>query len=201
MFPDKPRRRVHGHHDRRMDGLHDLVVRAPGASVLDIGMNRGLNAYEMMDAGARLVHGMELDPHCVDFARTLFVELDPVSCQSQFEVGDLTQGISCLAPLGYGGSGWDIVLMIAVYHKLKRPPSKAYADLGASHMSPEDLSQLMTDIGRRTNKYFGFRGDRGELVDLPQIDQDMERAGLERIATNAISELGPTAIYRRARLV
>lgn len=194
MFLDKPKKRVHGFHNQRMDGLHDLVVRAPGASVIDLGMNRGVNAREMMDAGARIVHGIELDPYCVDFVRTLFVEEDVETCRWQFEQADLTKGISCLAP--FGNAGWDIVLLIGVYHKIKRAPSKPYADLGATKMSHEDLSELMTGLGRRTLKYFGFRGD---LHDMPQIDQDMEKAGLIRIATSEISALGPTAIYKRMR--
>ena len=175
-----------------MDGLHDLVVRAPGMSVIDIGMNRGLNAYEMMDAGARLVHGCDLAPDCVTFAREMFADLDPFTCQSQFEVVDLTKGITAFAP--FGDAGWDIVLFIGVYHKLKRAPSKPYLDLGATPMSAEELSQLMTDLGRRTNRYLGFRGD---LHDIPQIDDDLHKAGLRRVALSEISALGPTAIYRR----
>ena len=39
-------RRVAGWHDIRMDGMTDLVCRAKGASVLDIGCNRGLVSFE-----------------------------------------------------------------------------------------------------------------------------------------------------------
>lgn len=189
---EKPRRRVHGHHDRRMDGLHDLVARAPGMSVLDVGMNRGANLFEMMDAGARLVNGMELDHICVDFARTLWADLDETECRWQFEVGDLTKGISCLDPFGPGN--WDIVLMIGVYHKIKRLPSSPYRDLGATPMDQNQLNDLIRSLGRRADKYLAFRVGPEEHE---HFDPVLAEVGMRKIAVSEISKLGPTVIYRR----
>jgi hypothetical protein len=104
----------------------------------------------------------------------------------------LTQGPSCLAPFGDGN--YDIVLLLGTYHKIKRPPSPAYHKMGARGMNAQELSELMQHLGRRTLRYFGFRGD---MVDLPQIDTDLTAAGLQRVHTSEISELGPTAIWRR----
>lgn len=185
-----PGRRVVRLHDQLMDGLADLLTRAPGSSVIDLGMNRGLVGYTMAWYGARLVHGIELAPDGVQAARAMFADL--VEVQSQFEVGDLTRGPECLAP--FGGAGWDIVLMLGVYHKIKRVPSKPYKELGARGMNAEELSELMTALGRRALKYFAFRGDIG---DFEQVDKDLGKAGLRRIHTSEISVLGPSGIWRR----
>ena len=114
------------------------------------------------------------------------------TCNRSFEIGDLTQGAACFKPFGEGG--YDIMLLVGVYHKIKRPPSKPYADLGAKAMSAEALSEFMTFIGRRTLRYLGARVG---LEDIPQLESDFGKAGLRLIMTSGISELGPTAIWRR----
>jgi hypothetical protein len=45
-------RRVQGNHDLRLDGVSDILHRAHGASVFDIGCNRGLAGYEFAGNGA-----------------------------------------------------------------------------------------------------------------------------------------------------
>jgi SAM-dependent methyltransferase len=187
-----PQRRVQGSHDNRLDGLFDLVLRARGCSVLDLGCNRGHVLFEMAANGARLVHGLELAPDAIELARAWFTEVDVAS---QFEVGDLTRGPSALEPFGDGN--YDIILKLATYHKIKRPPSKPYADLGARAMSQEELSDLMRHLGHRTTKFFGFRADRGNLRDIAQLDSDLGSAGLRRVHLSDLSDLGPTAIWRR----
>lgn len=56
---NKLMRRVAGYHDIRLDGMLDLVIRARGASVMDVGCNRGLVGFEMANNGATLVHGCD----------------------------------------------------------------------------------------------------------------------------------------------
>src|SRR5262249_4948832 len=129
-----PGRRVVGKHSVRLNGLTDLLFHAPGASVLDVGCNRGIQLYEMYLNGARLVQGVDLAPDAIEAARAIFA--DEVGVQAQFEVGDLTRGAAALAPFGDGA--YDIVMMIATYHKLARAPSKAYAELGAHGMTADD---------------------------------------------------------------
>ena len=62
-------RRVAGYHDIRLDGILDLTIRAKGASVLDVGCNRGLVAFEMANNGARVVHGCDNYAPGVETAR------------------------------------------------------------------------------------------------------------------------------------
>lgn len=179
-------RRVAGYHDLRLDGMLDLVIRARGASVMDIGCNRGLVGFEMANNGAKLVHGVDNYPEGIETARHLFADLRNV--ESQFEVSDLSKGVPSLTQ--FGTTHYDIVLMLATYHKLNRV------------MDPNLLSDLVRHMGRRTNQYFGWRGtsekaneNEGEMAAL---DKDLKHAGLKRIHTSYISlTLGIAAIWAR----
>jgi len=179
-------RRVAGYHDIRMDGMLDLVLRARDAAVLDIGCNRGLVGFEMANNGAKLVHGVDNYEDGITTARHLFADLR--NCISRFEVVDLTAGPLSLRR--FEPQSYDITLMLATYHKLKRV------------MEPKPLSELMQYIGRRTTKFFGWRGtsdkpheNEGEIF---QLDRDFKAIGMKRIHTSYISEtLGVACIWSR----
>lgn len=180
-------RRVAGYHDIRMDGMTDLVCRANGASVLDIGCNRGLVGFEFANNGASIVHGCDNYEPGIKFARELFIDLRAV--QSKFEVVDLAAGKGAMVS-AFADAKYDIVLCLATYHKLKRvvPAGK--------------LSALINDFGDRTLKYFGWRGTSEKSVEneeeMAQLDRDLKDCGLKRIHTSCISEtLGLCAIWRR----
>src|SRR4051812_43198712 len=109
-------RRVVGHHSYRFDGLTDLLVRARGMSVLDVGCNRGQMCHELMINGARLLHGCDNDPESIRTARNWFADFREV--RTQFEVVDLSKGAKEMAVFKSGG--YDLVLLHAVLHKLRR---------------------------------------------------------------------------------
>lgn len=166
--------------------MTDLVVRARGASVLDVGCNRGLVGFEMANNGAVLVHGCDSYELGVLTAKELFADLRSV--QSKFEVVDLTDGPAALLP--FGDQRYDIVLLLATYHKLKRM------------VSPEAMSELVRHLGDRTIKFFAWRAtstDRNKnRKEMKAIDADLLPVGLHRIHTSAISEeLGLCAIWAR----
>jgi SAM-dependent methyltransferase len=170
-----------GSHDVRFDGLSDLLLRAHGCSVIDVGCNRGHVAYDFAINGARLVHGCDIDAASMQAARIWFSELPYV--ESQFEVVDPTGGPSSLDV--FGPDGYDIVLFIGVYHKLKRL------------MTLDALSALMCELGNRSLTYFGWNGYR---EDLQQIDKDLLGCGLNRIHTSELTRPGrPAAIWRRPK--
>lgn len=179
-------RRVAGYHDIRMDGMLELVIRAKGASVMDIGCNRGLVGFEMANNGARLVHGCDNFVEGIDTARQIFADLRNV--ESLFEVVDLTKGPAALKP--FKQTRYDIVLMLATYHKLKRV------------MKPEALANLMRFFGEHTIRFFGWRGtsekvneNEGEIHDLDKVFRE---CGLKRVHTSYISQaLGVAAIWAR----
>ena len=172
-----PSRRVVGLHDIRFDGLSDLLLRARGSSVIDVGCNRAHVAYDFAQNGARLVHGCDIDAISIQCAKIWFSELP--HCQSQFEVVDLEKGPSVLDVFGPGG--YDIVLFIGVVHKLKRV------------MDPKLLSQLIQNLAERSLVYFGWNG---YVEDLKFMDQNLP--GLTRVHTSELGLPGrPSAIWKR----
>lgn len=179
-------RRVRGYHDLRLDGMTDLFGRLRGASVLDVGCNRGLVALECAANGAKIVHGVDNYDVGVLVARELFADL--ASVESRFEQVDLTEGPKALAVLG--GRSYDLVLLLATYHKLKRA------------MPADQLSALMVRLGQLTGRWFAWRGtsDKPDENDaeMRQLDLDLGSAGLSRIHTSYLSEeLGVCAIWGR----
>lgn len=174
-----PVRRVAGVHDVRFSGLSDLLLFANGSSVIDIGMNRGHVAYDFYLNRARVVHGCDIDGASVQVARHWFSELPHV--QSQFEVVDLEKGPKSLDP--FGPEGYDIVLFIGVYHKLKRV------------MAPDDLSNLVFHIGTRAIKFLGWNG---YAEDVPAMDKALEQSKLTRLHTSELELSGRVAaIWKR----
>lgn len=175
-------RRVQGYHDLRLDGIGDLIHRARGATVFDIGCNRGLAGFEFAVNGAKRVMGCDIYEDGIIVCRHLFCDLRAV--QHRFEVIDLTGGEPAIRAV-FGKDTdlkHDIVLMLATYHKLKRI------------MSEKALSALMQFFGRSTAKYFGWRGYEDEIK---LIDRDLGAAGLVRIQTSMISDIQPAAIWQR----
>lgn len=186
MSENKLMRRVQGYHDLRMDGMLDLVIRAKDKAVMDIGCNRGLVGFEFANNGARLVHGCDNYAEGIATARHIFCDLR--NCESRFEVTDLTKGPSALAP--FGDQKYDITVMLATYHKLKRAMPIAV------------LSDLMVHLGRRTTQYFAWRATGEDPADneveFGQVNKDMGAVGMRMIHRSYISQqLGVAAIWGR----
>lgn len=163
--------------ENRLDGLSDLLSRTSGASVLDIGCNRGFVAFEFAQNGARVVHGCDRDERVVTIARELLIDFPKVS--SRFEVVDLIGGVGTVKIFE---PRYDIVLMLRVTHKLGRA------------MSQDKLIELVKGLGAKTEKFFGWRGDP---LTLPWMDQALGASGLKRVHLSQISELGTAAIWAR----
>jgi SAM-dependent methyltransferase len=179
-------RRVRGYHDLRMDGMHDLVMRAKGKSVFDIGCNRGQAGYDFAVNGAAKVPGCDIYEAGILTAREWFADLRSV--EAQFEVCDLTKGPPALKR--FNGNSYDITLCLATYHKLKRV------------MEPADLTELVKHFGRWTKAYFAWRGTSEKAnendKEIAALDRDLGAVGLARIHTSYISdELGVAAIWKK----
>lgn len=175
-------RRVQGFHDLRLDGMSDLLHRAQGASVFDIGCNRGHAGFEFAGNGATRVMGCDIYADGVVAARHLFCDLRAV--RHRFEVCDLTGGEAAMRTAFAKDADLkhDFVLMLATYHKLKRIMPKG------------ELSALMRFFGSRTAKYFAWRGYEDEI---PQLDKDFGAQGLVRIHTSLMSDIQPCAVWAR----
>ncbi len=172
-------RRVTGYHDMRLDGMSDLLMRARGLSVLDVGCNRGMVGFEFASNGAAIVHGCDIWDHGINVAREVFADIRTV--KAQFEVVDLSRGIVALEP--FGGQRYDVILFLAIFLKLSRV------------MKMADLGVLIEHLGKRCNRYFAWRGAEDTLGFM---DDRLRSAGLRRRHTSMLSEeMGPCAVWVR----
>lgn len=172
-------RRVTGYHDIRMDGMCDLLMRARGLSVLDVGCNRGMVGFEFANNGAAVVHGCDIWDKGIDISREVFADIRNV--QSRHEVVDLSKGPASLDIFGQKQK-WDVILFLAIYLKLSRV------------MTQDALLDLVQHLGSRCNRYFAWRGAEDTL---PVMDQALGKAGLRRQHFSKLSEMGPCAVWER----
>ena len=181
---NKLQRRVAGHHNLRLDGVGDILTRARDASVFDIGCSLGQVSHDFVLNGATKVHGCDIDPLCVHVAKHWFHNFRAVD--SKFEVVDLRKGPSALD--GFD-KRYDIVVMLATYHKLRRV------------MEEPLLFSLMENIAGRVEKYFVWRGTSEKAHEneheISLLDRNFGET-LKRIHTSQLSlQLGAAAIWKR----
>ncbi|MER9253559.1 class I SAM-dependent methyltransferase [Mesorhizobium sp. M0598] len=105
-------KRFKGTWDDRLDGLFSAEVDYAGKSILDVGCNMGVVAYEISKLGPSSIHGIDiLKPH-IETAKMIFLGC-PV--QSRFDCLDLGSRKlqNVLQPQ------YDIVMLLAVYHHMQ----------------------------------------------------------------------------------
>ncbi len=156
---------------QQIKGLKDLRERVPGKTVLDVGAAEGLISTYLFDQGAAAVHGLELRPDFVEAA----IEMRGDRAVT-FEVADAND----YEPV----REYDIVIMLAVLHKLRDPTAacKRFA-AAARHMvvlrlppkgaptiidersnsEKHDIGRAMADSGFQL-KNAGFIGPRDEWM-------------------------------------
>src|SRR5262245_37848958 len=108
------------HSGFRLDGLGDLLARMRGASVFDLGANRGHVSLDCMAYGATTLHGVELNKDRCRVCNENFADYRHV--KARFEPVDLTGGPRAIKQ-AFGSdylAEYDFILMLAVYHKLHR---------------------------------------------------------------------------------
>lgn len=175
-----PVRRVVGIHEIRFDGLSDLLLRAHGASVFDVGCNRGHLGWDFACNGASVVHGCDIYGPGIACARAWFAEHPHI--ENKFEAVNLEEGAAGVNK-AFGNSRYDIVLFMGTTHKLKRV------------MEQKALSDLVRHLAQRSIRYFAWAGYR---EDLKQIDEDAKAVGLVHVHTSELAKRGqPAAIWVR----
>ncbi len=174
-------------HDMRLDGMRDILHRAQGRSVMDIGCNRGAVAWDFAHFGAVRVCGVDNYAKGIETAREIFADMRSVS--SQFEVIDLTKGRAPLVQ-AFGPAGFDLMVILATVHKLRRA------------MDPDKLDDLLGFLGSWTRQHFVWRGtsyqhdENNEEIQI--LDRVLKPHGLIRTHTSYLStELGACAIWSR----
>ncbi len=183
VFPDHSsdrRRSISGTHEDRLCGLRDLLVCAPGMTVLDIAMNHGLIGFELARCGASLVHGCDVHAPGVNAAREIFAE---IATPSRFEVVDLTGGAVALQS-AFGNDyrqRYDIVLFLGIYHKLKEQTSASV------------IADLVRYLMNRTAQYFVIR-----TMMIDELDAIVTNKGFKKVHYSALSSVvGPMEIWQR----
>jgi 2-polyprenyl-3-methyl-5-hydroxy-6-metoxy-1,4-benzoquinol methylase len=173
-------RRLKGSHEDRLSGLHDLLCYAPGASVLDVGVNHGLISFELARRGASVVHGCDIHRRGVETAREIFAEL---RTQSRFEVVDLRAGPAVLKQ-AFGVDylpRYDIVLFLGIYHQLKEQTSAAI------------VRGLVDHLVDRTGRFLATR-----TPETDELRTIVAATGLQSVHFSALSSVvSPVEIWRR----
>jgi SAM-dependent methyltransferase len=141
----------------RLDGLADLLPRAQGASVFDIGCNRGGVCHDFVLAGANVVHGCDNYETGMMVANEWFADIRSVD--ARFEVVDLTGGPGAVKK-AFGKNylpKYDFMLMLAVYHKLHRI------------MPLDDLLYLVDHFAHHCGRFFVWRGSDQEREEFEPV--------------------------------
>ena len=140
--------------EQQMEGLDRLVQAVPGKTVLDIGCAEGLITARLIDAGAIAGHGVEIIASHVKTANKI-----RKGRAINFEIGDANNW--------QPKRQYDIVIMLAVLHKLRDPSeaTKRFADTARelvvirlppsgslvlderSDFVPHDIEIAMTEAG------------------------------------------------------
>jgi len=170
--------RVSGFKTQRLDDYWSLRTQLPGASVLDIGCNRGLWSIQAALAGARAVHGCDNYRPGIEAVRQVLADFPGLDVR--FEVVDLSRGPDALA---YFDWNYDIVLVLSVIHKLRRQMSEAL------------LADLLRNAASRTERAFVCRGNLEDLVLLAGV---LRPLGFERDGGAISDDLQPAVIWRRS---
>lgn len=178
---EKLLRRVQGDFDFRLHGVGDILLYARGASVLDVGSNRGRVCDEFARNGAVRVMGLDNYEDGVIASRHLFCDYRTV--EHRFEVVDLSKGPAEIRKvLGKDADlKHDITLLLAIVHKLKRV------------MVANKLTELLTFFAEHTNRFIVWRG---YIDELPTLDGIFGRSGFERVQTSTLAQQ-PSAIWAR----
>lgn len=185
-------RRIIGYHGYRLDGLSDLLPQCKDVTVLDIGCNRGMASYDLALCGAAVVHGCDNYERGMLAANEVFADIRSV--KARFEVVDLTKGAAAIE--GAFGSdflaSYDFVMMLAVYHKLRRV------------MQIEALLDLVEFLARHCGRYFIWRGSRQEM---DEFEGRLKLVGFRLVHYSELAEIvlpgdkeptpQPAAIWRR----
>lgn len=159
--------------DDQLKGLDWLFANCAGKTVLDIGCAEGLISIELARRGALAVHGIEIVPEHVAVANKLRGDL-PVT----FEVGD--------ANAWRPRRAYDIVIALALLHKLKNPTAAAAAFAEAAReavvlrLPPEHAPTIIDPRSNNEPHHIGdtMRRARFQLVLAKKIGHFGEWVGV-----------------------
>jgi len=153
-------------HDRtlaqQMMGLDRLFAQVEGKTVLDVGCAEGLLSIECAKSGAARVRGIEIRETAFDEACRLRTKAGLSGRQCGFNCADAN---TCDP-----GEDYDIVLLLAVLHKLKNPTAAcarlvAHAeDLVVIRLPPEHAPTIIDERSGNEPHHIGVVMERSGFV-------------------------------------
>lgn len=144
---------------QQLRGLGRLVAMARGKRIVDFGCAEGLIDKELLDNGAAYVRGYEVIAEHLDVANRVCA--DYAGSPERFEF--CHQNLNDFAALSGGGQRWDIAVMLAILHKLKRPDD--FLDTVVREFAPQHL--VIRTAGRTPGYVKDERGDNRTVQLLP----------------------------------
>ena len=143
--------------EQQLLGLDQLFSECQGKTVLDVGAAEGLISIELARRGALAVHGLEVVANHVKVGRTLVGDL-PVT----LEVAD--------ADTWQPRRQYDIVIALALLHKLKDPSRVAHRLANAC----KDLMVLRLPPANGHMIIDGRSGCKPHYIDRAMVDAGFE---------------------------
>jgi 2-polyprenyl-3-methyl-5-hydroxy-6-metoxy-1,4-benzoquinol methylase len=164
----------------RLVGLFDCGIDYAGRSVLDLGCNIGIVAYEVSKRGPRLIHGIDVDRESIVTAQRIFRAAPVHSRFEQIDAGDVHRLRSALEP------SYDIVLFLSVYLHLPEYARKSVLETLAARCASTFVAgarpEHMSEIEPLLSSHGFLRRCRraSQNPDVGNITVVFERAGGDR---------------------
>lgn len=161
----------------RLEGLHGVLARMQGATVLDLGCAEGVVARACFDHGADAVHGFELDASRV--ATSLEINQQPRAC---FVPASLVPWDSFVAQQPTLRKAYDVVLYLGIHH----------------HLPVAERGKVLAGALARCRSWFVVRTPAA-VWDSDGIDAAIRAAGFEPIELSepSLAAQGRLGCYRR----
>ena len=173
---------ISGEAKDRPAGLRPLFERASGKSILDIGTFNGLIPYEFSKHDPSVIHGIDFYEEGICAARTIF---QSSNVDFDFFIYDLSVGRDRFRNEFEGKllKSYDIVLLLAIYHKLVR------------QMPQEDVHELMDYFIGLSGQFIAAR-----TPDMVPLDKLIRRQGFELVYLDGFNKnLAPLHVYEKVR--
>lgn len=165
--------------EQRLHGLSLILDAAPGASICDLGAGDGAIARRLLDRGAAIVHGFEIDPRRVDLAGSLCAGFSGAA----FHQADLSDW--SLFEARHAGDmleSYDIVLYLGLHH----------------HLPAAGRMHALLSAARRASRWLAVRTPR-TLFQSDGIESTLAGQGfaLQASASDGGAGLGGSYVFAR----
>jgi len=161
----------------RLEGLEYILDRCAGLSVLDLGSNTGLVAYEFAKRGASKIIGYEIDKRMINLSNNIF---QYVEVPHKFIRRDLINSPQSIPQT-------DITLFLDMFHHLTR--QTAY--LSGRENEDKILRHLKYYLAI-TRKYFVVSPGHN-----PKINKVIRNAGFKRVYFTKRKSSGTLRVFER----